>query len=192
MQGIQPIRRQVAGQSLGLGSTSQLDPVLIFKGKLRAAAMRPKFHDSADLRWLEGKFLPALRARKNEFSLMSAGLALKRYPELDATFSRIGMDVAQAKADHCIIRSAQCGAHAEGGCARRYFGVGRDDGDPGALVLPLWTVGSGRRGRGQFRCSPICQGRGAKQSLMCSLKYKITRAGVDCDAPGSCSSHYTA
>lgn len=39
---------QVKGQNSGQQTISLLDPVLIFKGKLRAAALRSKFHDSAD------------------------------------------------------------------------------------------------------------------------------------------------
>ena len=35
---------------MGSGQISHLNAVEIFKGKLRAAAARGKFHDSADLR----------------------------------------------------------------------------------------------------------------------------------------------
>lgn len=50
MQAVQPTHRQVAGQVMGSGQISHLNAVEIFKGKLRAAAARGKFHDSADLR----------------------------------------------------------------------------------------------------------------------------------------------
>jgi hypothetical protein len=75
-----------------------LDPILLFKGKLRAAATREKFHDSADLRWLEGKALARLQQSKNQFSLLYVGPAPKRYPELQLSFSRIGLDIEAAKA----------------------------------------------------------------------------------------------
>ncbi|WEW54789.1 hypothetical protein PRK78_000214 [Emydomyces testavorans] len=48
---MQTVLRQVSGQVFASGHASFLDPAYIFKGKLRAAATRSKFHDSADL-WL--------------------------------------------------------------------------------------------------------------------------------------------
>ena len=82
---------------MGSGQISHLDPVDIFKGKLRASATRAKFHDSADIRWLEQKFLSQLMARTSEFNLEYVGLALKRYPELELSLARIGIDIPAAK-----------------------------------------------------------------------------------------------
>ena len=90
--------KPVTGMSYGLGATKVLDPVFIFKGKLRAAATRSKFHDSADLRWLETKERVRLQQHKNVFNLVYIGLALKRYPELGTCFTRIGLDITAAKA----------------------------------------------------------------------------------------------
>jgi hypothetical protein len=50
MASVSPTVSQIVGETQGPGSTSLLDVVSIFKGKLRAAAT---FHDSADLRWLK-------------------------------------------------------------------------------------------------------------------------------------------
>ncbi|KZF23719.1 hypothetical protein L228DRAFT_246561 [Xylona heveae TC161] len=52
MRDIQASLRTVNGQRLGTGLASVLDPFYLFKGKLRAAATRAKYHDSFDLRWL--------------------------------------------------------------------------------------------------------------------------------------------
>jgi len=70
-----------------------LDPFYIFKGKLRAAATRQKYHDAADLRWLEGKYGNILRQHRDEINIGYIGLALKRSPELESCFKRIGVDV---------------------------------------------------------------------------------------------------
>ncbi|KAI9676671.1 MAG: hypothetical protein M1829_002989 [Trizodia sp. TS-e1964] len=40
---------QVSGKSFGQEPAAILDPLFLFKGKMRAAASRDKFHDSADL-----------------------------------------------------------------------------------------------------------------------------------------------
>jgi hypothetical protein len=97
MANIHPIIRSIEGQTLGNGNVSFLDPVHIFKGKLRACAEREKPHDAADLRWLEGKYRSDLQQKNHEFSLIWAGLALKRSPELEYPFIRIGLDVEGAK-----------------------------------------------------------------------------------------------
>jgi len=98
MQALQTQSISVTGQVYGNGQTFLLDPVYLFKGKLRAAAMRGKFHDSADLRWLESRYINMLRQRRNEFSLEYLGLAMKRYPELEQLFNRIGVNIAAATA----------------------------------------------------------------------------------------------
>jgi hypothetical protein len=87
----------ISGQVLGDGTSSFLDPFHLFKGKLRAAGTRAKFHDSADLRWLETRYGQAIQARKQELNLQYVGLALKRYPELEMLFTRIGIDISEAK-----------------------------------------------------------------------------------------------
>ncbi|KAI4151994.1 MAG: hypothetical protein LQ340_003158 [Diploschistes diacapsis] len=66
--------------------------------KVRAAALRDKYHDSADIRWLEGNYRPLLIERRDVVNLDYAGLAMKRYPELEFVFNRIGIDVQAAKA----------------------------------------------------------------------------------------------
>lgn len=97
MKGIQADVRTVNGQRLGSGLASFLDPFYLFKGKLRAAATRSKFHDSADLRWLEGRYASAIQARQGELNPEYIGLAIKRYPELERLFGRFGVDLARAK-----------------------------------------------------------------------------------------------
>ena len=82
-----PVTRSVVGQVFGTGSISLLDPVHVFKGKLRARATRNKHHDAADLRYLEGEFRADLRQKSNQFNLEYAGLAMKRSPELASIFS---------------------------------------------------------------------------------------------------------
>ena len=54
MTSVHPATVQIAGQTQGTGATSLLDPVYLIKGKSGAAATCEKFHDSANLRWLEG------------------------------------------------------------------------------------------------------------------------------------------
>ena len=97
MRGIQATVRTVNGQKLGSGLASFLDPFYLFKGKLRAAATRSKFHDSADIRWLEDRYASIIQARKTELSLEYIGLAIKRYPELERLFGRIQVDLTKAK-----------------------------------------------------------------------------------------------
>jgi len=97
MQNVQPEVHQVTGQGHIAGPISLLDPVYVFKGKLSAAAARNKFHDSADLRWLEKNFSGKLRARKNELNFLDVIPAIKRYPELEMAFNRIGIDIDAAK-----------------------------------------------------------------------------------------------
>ncbi|KAM5353173.1 hypothetical protein ACJZ2D_016934 [Fusarium nematophilum] len=87
----------IEGLSLGQGSSFFLDPFYLFKGKLRAAATRGKFHDSADLRMLGGKYKTIIEARAHELNVPYLGLALKRYPELERLFQQLGIDVEQAK-----------------------------------------------------------------------------------------------
>ena len=94
---IQPTSVAINGTTLGKGTAQFLDPVYLFKGKLRAAATRSKFHDSADLRWLEGRFRQIISAKKGEMNLQYVGLAMKRYPELETLFTRLGLDVTKAK-----------------------------------------------------------------------------------------------
>lgn len=98
MKDVEPTYEHVAGEVLGNQYAAILDPVCIFKGKLHAAATRAKFHDSADLRWLEQKFGATLQQRRSEFNLETVGLAIKRYTELESLFVRIGVDIAVAKA----------------------------------------------------------------------------------------------
>ena len=96
MQGVEPLIKTVPGQTQGSGSIAHLDPALIFKGKLRAAATRAKFHDSSDLRWLEARYRSLTKQKKSLFSLQYIGLALKRYPELHLVFHRLELDIEAA------------------------------------------------------------------------------------------------
>ncbi|OJD20447.1 hypothetical protein ACJ73_08221 [Blastomyces percursus] len=73
MANVVPSETQVTGETQGTGATMLLDPVYLFKGKLRAAATR-------------------------QLSLLYVGLALKRYPELQYCFTRIGIDIQAANA----------------------------------------------------------------------------------------------
>ena len=98
MSEVVPVTRSVVGQVFGTGSISLLDPVHIFKGKLRARATRNKYHDAADLRYSEGEFRAVLRQKSDQFNLEYAGLAMKRSPELEHPFFRIGIDLDDAKA----------------------------------------------------------------------------------------------
>lgn len=79
------------------GSIAFLDPFYLFKGKLSAAATRAKFHDSADLRWLESHYNAQLCAHSHELDLSLVGLALKRYEELEWLFQRIGVNTNAAR-----------------------------------------------------------------------------------------------
>ncbi|KAL4907890.1 hypothetical protein BDW74DRAFT_175678 [Aspergillus multicolor] len=97
MDNIQTTIRTVKGQHFGTGHTSFLDPFLIFKGKLRAAATRDEFHDSADLRWLATHYGHAIQARRDELNPEYIGLAMKRYPELELLFRRLGLDIARVR-----------------------------------------------------------------------------------------------
>ncbi|RYO85722.1 hypothetical protein DL766_009367 [Monosporascus sp. MC13-8B] len=87
----------VRGLSLGQGTSSFLDPFYLFKGKVRAAATRAKFHDSADLRMLASRYASAIKSRTNELNLEYVGLAIKRYIELGRLIQQLGVDVEKAK-----------------------------------------------------------------------------------------------
>ncbi|KAK6222222.1 hypothetical protein QIS74_04477 [Colletotrichum tabaci] len=58
----------IQGISFGPGTSSFLDPFYLFKGKLRAAATRAKFHDSADLRMLASRHAQVIRPRADELN----------------------------------------------------------------------------------------------------------------------------
>lgn len=73
-----------------------MDIFSTFRGKVRAAACRKHFHDSADIRWLEGKYHDEIRAKKDQLQLQFVGLAIKRYPELEYLFQRLDVDVPAA------------------------------------------------------------------------------------------------
>jgi len=89
--------RSVNGQSLGPGDSSFFDPFYLFKGKLRAASQRAKFHDSADLRWLGSHYWMQIKARANELNPLFVGLAMRRYAILERLFEDLGVDVEKAK-----------------------------------------------------------------------------------------------
>lgn len=87
----------VQGESLGSQVTQLLDVGFVYKGKLRAAAMRGKHSDAADLIFLESRYTDYLKGRATEFSRYYVGLALKRFPHLEHSFVRVNIDVKAAK-----------------------------------------------------------------------------------------------
>lgn len=88
----------VQGSSGVVGTCSYFEPFIIFKGKLRAAATRNKFHDTADLRKLGESFEAEIRDRAQELRLDYVGLAMKRNSALELLFMRLGVDTERAKA----------------------------------------------------------------------------------------------
>ncbi|KAJ2973889.1 hypothetical protein NQ176_g6348 [Zarea fungicola] len=52
---------------------------------------------TADLRLLEDKYREEIKSLSQGLSLTYVGLAIKRYPELERLFERLGVDVLQAK-----------------------------------------------------------------------------------------------
>ncbi|KAK2858529.1 hypothetical protein FQN49_004643 [Arthroderma sp. PD_2] len=74
-----------------------LDVVLIFKGKLHAAADRAKSSDTLDLKHLLNKYAERLRPHATKISLRDVGKAVRRYPELTEPLSSIGINVFQAQ-----------------------------------------------------------------------------------------------
>ncbi|KAI9667132.1 MAG: hypothetical protein M1831_001309 [Alyxoria varia] len=92
-----PNQMNIRGEALGNGSTFLLDPVYLFKGKLRACANRDKFSDASDLGWLESHFRQELQNHRNNINLRQVGVALKRYPHLSHVFQRIGLDLERAQ-----------------------------------------------------------------------------------------------
>jgi hypothetical protein len=106
-----PTRVLNVSGSNGSGSCVYFDPVYLFKGKLSAAATRAKFHDSADLRWLEQNFHSNLAAQVVAFSPRLIGLAIQQYPELERLFERLRVDIKGAKA---AAAAAPAGLHTPG------------------------------------------------------------------------------
>lgn len=96
MKDVQAFLRTINGQRLGTGQASFLDPFYLFKGKLRAAATRSKFHDSADMRWLADRYGDTIQAQRGKLNVQYIGLAIKRYPELEFLFGRLGVDLDMA------------------------------------------------------------------------------------------------
>lgn len=87
----------IHGAALGQGTSCLLSTFYLFKGKLRAAATRAKYHDTADLRLLEDKYGEEIKSLSGGLNLNYVGLAMKRYPELERLFERLGVDVLQAR-----------------------------------------------------------------------------------------------
>jgi hypothetical protein len=79
------------------GTCYFLDLFIIFKGKLKAAVDRSKFHDSADLRWLAHNFQTYVAPNAKKLDLLQVGLAMQRYPELESTFRQLNIDTETAK-----------------------------------------------------------------------------------------------
>jgi hypothetical protein len=96
LDGIRLVTIPLNGQVTQFGASSFFTPFHIFKGKVHAAAQRDNFHDAADLRWLETRYSQEIRTSK-ELNPKFVGLAMKRYPELETQFTRLGIDVMNAK-----------------------------------------------------------------------------------------------
>jgi hypothetical protein len=122
MSDIQATVHAVNGQRLGSSLASFLDPFYLFKGKLRAAAARSKSHDSFDLRWLADRFEESIKAQKDELNLEYIGLAVKRYPELELLFGRLGIDLVKAKDASCDLDPNKLSAPAPGDVQRGLLG----------------------------------------------------------------------
>jgi hypothetical protein len=101
VKNIRTLGPPVSTPRVGIGYISPLDPVLIFKGKLRMAANRAKFHDSAGLRWPENSLQAICRQRKAELNLEYVGLAMKRYRELNTSLIPLGL-ISRQRISHCL------------------------------------------------------------------------------------------
>jgi hypothetical protein len=73
-----------------------LDIVYIFKGKVNAAANRPKISDCSDIEFLYARFQSYLRTHVHRINIQDAGKAIKRYPSLSTVFDNLGIDVHKA------------------------------------------------------------------------------------------------
>ncbi|PYH37231.1 uncharacterized protein BO87DRAFT_353721 [Aspergillus neoniger CBS 115656] len=93
MRDVQASVCMINGQRLGTGQANFLDPFTCSKEKFRAAATRSKFHESADMRWLADRYGNVIQAQKEGLNLQYIGLAIKRYPELELLFERLGVDL---------------------------------------------------------------------------------------------------
>lgn len=70
----------------------------VFKGKLRAYALRNKFTDAADLQWLESRFSARLVQQTVQLEPVLVGLAIRRYPELTNMFNRLSVNLKTVEA----------------------------------------------------------------------------------------------
>lgn len=73
-----------------------MDPIYLFKDKVRLAATRDISKDSADFRQLEAHHGDSLRTQIECLDIACIGHAIKRYPELDRLFEQLGVDVEEA------------------------------------------------------------------------------------------------
>lgn len=97
MTGMTTIRIPVEGRLRGQEATFILDPVLVFKGKLFAAATRNKFSDAADLLWLADVHTDLLKSRSRELSRNLVGRVAERHAHLRRTFEKlVGQQVLEA------------------------------------------------------------------------------------------------
>lgn len=92
------VQIQVKGEKLSTSKTWILHPIFLYKGKLQAAATRDKLSDAADLMYLESNHAVSLAKHNNQISRLHVGMALKRYPHLEYSFSRLGIDLDACKA----------------------------------------------------------------------------------------------
>ena len=106
MQDVLVVSIEITGSKMGTDKASFLDPVAVFKGKLRATATRNKLHDFADLRWLKERYAAAIRQKVSELNLEYVGRALRNYPELEPLFNDLGIDLNAAKARVANIDTA--------------------------------------------------------------------------------------
>ncbi|XWW95810.1 hypothetical protein V2A60_003778 [Cordyceps javanica] len=97
MSTLSPKNQVIRGTTFGQATSKFLAVFHLFKGKLRAAATRSKFHDAVDLRALESKHGEEIKLQSRDLDLSYVGLAIKRYPELGYLFQRLEVDVIRAK-----------------------------------------------------------------------------------------------
>lgn len=88
---------KIEGERFGEVDILVLEPALLFKAKLHAAAVRSELYHSADLRYLADRYPEDVKGVKDSLNIQHLGLALKHHPELSYTFEQMGCDIAAAK-----------------------------------------------------------------------------------------------
>lgn len=107
----------IEGEHFGKIDISILEPALLFKAKLHAAAVRSEHYHSADLRYLADNYPEQVQKAKGSLNMQHLGLALKNHPELSYMFEQMGCDLEQAKA-----AAVELGLLKPGDVQRIFFG----------------------------------------------------------------------